>query len=286
VFLQQLVNGIILGSAYGLIAIGLTMVFGIMNVSNFAYGTIYMLGGYFMYLLSMLSGLPFFLAIAGSMIAVGVLGIAMERIVFRPVYEAPHLNSLLVSLGLLIFLENVVLVLCGPKTLSVKGPYTEVILSLFSISVTLQRVVILAASIVLISAFYIFLNFTLTGKSMMATAQNPRGASLVGISPSKVYVTTFAISSTLAAAGGALLSPIFYVYPTMGNTPLIKAFVVVVLGGMGNVHGAVIGGFIVGIAESLGAAYISSDYKSAYSLIILIVVLLTRSQGLFGKSVK
>ena len=285
-FLQQLVNGIILGSAYALISIGLTMVFGIMNISNFAYGNIYMLGGYFMYLLTMLLNLPFFLAIAGSMVTVGVLGIIMERIVFRPVYEAPHLNSLLVSLGLLIFLENAVLVLCGPKSLSVKGPYTDVIISFFSVCVTLQRVIIFAASIVIISAFYLFLNFTLTGKSMMATAQNPRGASLVGISLPKVYVTTFAISSVLAAAGGALLAPIFYVYPTMGNTPLIKAFVVVVLGGMGNVQGAVIGGFIVGIVESLGAAYISSDYKSAFSLILLIVVLLTRSQGLFSKSVK
>lgn len=284
--LQQIGNGIILGSAYGLISIGLTIVFGIMNVSNFAYGTIYMLGGYFMFLFAMVLKAPFFLAVALSIVGVGIVAVAIERTVFRPVYAAPHLNSLLVSLGLLIFMENAVQLVAGPDSLMVKGPYTDTILSIFSFSVTLQRLMIFVVSILIIMSFYLFINFTLFGKAMMATAQNARGACLVGISPKKIYMVTFAISSALAAAGGALLAPIFYVYPTMGNMPLIKAFVVVVLGGMGNVQGAIVGGFIVGIAESLGGAYISSDYKNAFPLLILIAVLLTRSQGLFGKSVK
>jgi len=284
VFLQQLINGVILGGAYALISIGMTMIFGIMNISNFAHGTLYMLGGYCIYFLSTVYGQPFFVAVAGSMFIVGLIGIAIERIVFRPVYDGPVLNDLLIALGLTFFLENGALLLWGSQTKSVRTPYTDIVVHFFSVSVTLQRLIVLAASLVLIAALYVFLNFTRFGKAVVATSQNPRGASLVGIDLTKVYMLTFAISSGLAASAGALLAPIFYVFPTMGSAPLLKAFVVVVLGGMGNVQGAIAGGFLVGIAESLGGAYISSDYKNVFSFIILISVLLIRPRGLFGKS--
>jgi branched-chain amino acid transport system permease protein len=286
VFFQQFVNGLILGGAYALISVGMTMIFGIMNISNFAHGTIYMLGGYCVYFFSMAFGAPFFLAVALSILAVGLAGIAMERIVFKPVYGGPVLNDLLISLGLAVFLENGALLLWGSTSLSVKTPYTDVIIRIFSASVTLQRIIVLVASIVLIGALYGFLNSTRFGKAIVATSQNPRGAALVGVDLSSVYMATMAISSGLAAAAGALLAPIFYVFPTMGSTPLLKAFVIVVLGGMGNVQGAVVGGFLVGIAESLGGAYISSAYKNVFAFIILIGVLLIRPQGLFGKSEK
>lgn len=285
-FFQQLVNGLILGGAYALISVGMTMIFGIMNISNFAHGTIYMLGGYCVYFFSMAFGVPFFLAVALSILAVGVAGIAMERIVFKPVYGGPVLNDLLISLGLAVFLENGALLLWGSTSLSVKTPYTDVIIRIFSASVTLQRIIVLVASIVLIGALYGFLNSTRFGKAIVATSQNPRGAALVGVDLSRVYMATMAISSGLAAAAGALLAPIFYVFPTMGSTPLLKAFVIVVLGGMGNVQGAVVGGFLVGVAESLGGAYISSAYKNVFAFIILIGVLLIRPQGLFGRSEK
>ncbi len=285
-FFQQLVNGLILGGAYALISVGMTMIFGIMNISNFAHGTIYMLGGYCVYFFSMAFGVPFFLAVALSILAVGVAGIAMERIVFKPVYGGPVLNDLLISLGLAVFLENGALLLWGSTSLNVKTPYTDVIIRIFSASVTLQRIIVLVASIVLIGALYGFLNSTRFGKAIVATSQNPRGAALVGVDLSRVYMATMAISSGLAAAAGALLAPIFYVFPTMGSTPLLKAFVIVVLGGMGNVQGAVVGGFLVGIAESLGGAYISSAYKNVFAFIILIGVLLIRPQGLFGRSEK
>ena len=285
-FFQQLVNGLILGGAYALISVGMTMIFGIMNISNFAHGTIYMLGGYCVYFFSMAFGVPFFLAVALSILAVGLAGIAMERLVFKPVYGGPVLNDLLISLGLAVFLENGALLLWGSTSLSVKTPYTDVIIRVFSASVTLQRIIVLVASIVLIGALYGFLNSTRFGKAIVATSQNPRGAALVGVDLSGVYMATMAISSGLAAAAGALLAPIFYVFPTMGSTPLLKAFVIVVLGGMGNVQGAVVGGFLVGIAESLGGAYISSAYKNVFAFIILIGVLLIRPQGLFGRSEK
>lgn len=281
-----MVNGLILGGAYALISVGMTMIFGIMNISNFAHGTIYMLGGYCVYFFSMAFGVPFFLAVALSILAVGVAGIAMERIVFKPVYGGPVLNDLLISLGLAVFLENGALLLWGSTSLSVKTPYTDVIIRIFSASVTLQRIIVLVASIVLIGALYGFLNSTRFGKAIVATSQNPRGAALVGVDLSRVYMATMAFSSGLAAAAGALLAPIFYVFPTMGSTPLLKAFVIVVLGGMGNVQGAVVGGFLVGIAESLGGAYISSAYKNVFAFIILIGVLLIRPQGLFGRSEK
>ena len=283
-FFQQLANGLIVGSAYALISVGLTMSFGIMNFANFAHGTIYMLGGYCMYFLSMSLGLPFFLSVALCMLTIGLLGVVIERVVFRPVYGGPHLRDMLISLGLLIFLENSAFLLWGSKTLNVKAPYTDAIISIFSVSLTVQRLIVLIASLILIAALYVFLNHSKMGKAIVAISQNSKGASLVGIDLTIGYMMTFAISSALAAAAGALLAPLFYVYPTMGSMPLVKAFVVVVLGGMGNVQGAVVGGFIVGIVESLGGAYISSDYKDAFPFIILIVVLLTRPQGIFGKS--
>jgi branched-chain amino acid transport system permease protein len=282
VFFQQLTNGLIIGSAYALISTGLTMSFGIMHFSNFAHGTIFMVGAYFMYFFCMFLGIPFFLSVALSMLVVGLLGVVLDRFVFRPTY-GKHLLDVLMSLGLFIFLENAVLRLVGAETLNVKTPYTDVILSLLSASVTLQRIIIFVASLVLIAALYAFLNFTRIGKGIVATAQSPRGALLVGIDSSRVYMITFALSTALAAAGGALLAPIFYVYPTMGNMPVITAFVVVVLGGMGNVHGAVVGGFIVGLVETFGGAYISSDYKNVFGFVILVAVLLMRPQGIFGR---
>ncbi len=262
------------------------MSFGIMNITNFAHGTIYMLGGYAMYLFSMVLHLPFFVSVALAMMVVGLMGIVFERIVFRPIYDGPEVNSLLISLGLLIVLENAALLLWGSETLNVAAPYNSIQFSILSVSMNLQRVIILISSMFLIGMLYIFLNFTRFGKAIVATAQNPKGASLVGIDIPKIYMSTFAISAGLAAAGGALLSPLFYVYPTMGSMPLLIAFVVVVVGGMGNVQGAVVGGFLIGIVESLGGAYISSDYKNAFAFIILIGVLLIRPQGLFGRSTR
>lgn len=283
-FIQQFINGLVLGGAYSLISVGLTMSFGIMNITNFSHGTLYMLGGYAMYFMSTVWNMPFFLSVALAVLTVGILGIVFERIVFRKVYEGPEINSLLISLGLLIFLENSALLLWGSEVVSVKAPYNNIIITLFSAKITLQRLVVLISSLSIIAMLYYFLNYTKYGKSISATAQNPKGAMLVGIDIPEIYMSTFAISAGLAAAGGALLAPLFYVYPTMGSMPLLKAFVVVVLGGMGNVQGAVVGGFLVGIVESLGGAYISSDYKNAFAFVILIGVLLIRPQGIFGRN--
>ena len=283
-FVQQLLNGLILGGAYALISIGLTMIFGIMNFTNLAHGAIYMLGGYAMYLASQVLGLPFFLAVAVAIVSVGVMGVLMERLVFRSVYKGPELNTLLISLGMMMFLENGALLLWGSQTLPVASPYGDTVYKVLGASVTLQRLMVLVASMVLIGLLYLFLNHTRQGKAVRATAQHPVGASLVGIHIPHVYMLTFGIGSALAGAGGALLAPLFYVFPTMGSMPLLKSFVVVVLGGMGNVQGAVVGGFLVGVAESLGGAYLSSDYKNAFAFIILIAVLVIRPQGLFGRS--
>jgi branched-chain amino acid transport system permease protein len=282
-FLQQLMNGIIIGGAYALISVGLTMSFGIMHISNFAHGVIYMLGGYAVYFFGMYLRLPFFVSVALSMVAVGLFGVLVERLVFRRIYQGPALNDILVSLGLLIFLQSGAEVLFGSQTLKVKTAYTESIVHLSSAICTVQRIIVLAASLILIGALHVFLKHSKVGRAVVATAQNPRGASLVGIDIPSVYMLTFAISCALAAAAGALLSPVFYVYPTMGDMPLLIAFVVVVFGGLGNVQGAVVGGFLIGIAESLGGAYISSDYKNAFAFIILIATLLVRPQGLFGR---
>jgi branched-chain amino acid transport system permease protein len=212
-----------------------------------------------------------------------LLGMFLERVVFRPVHSAPHINGLIVALGLFIALENIAFILWGGDERTLPSPYATRMVALLGISLTIQRLLVFFVSIALIFLLYLFIQKTKVGKAVRAVAQDPEVARLMGIPIYRISSMVFAVSSALAAAAGALVGPIFCVFPDMGVIPILKAFVVIVLGGMGSIPGAISGGFILGVAESLGAGYISSEYKDAFAFAALILVLMLKPSGLFGR---
>ena len=283
IFFQQVINGLVIGSIYAMVALGLTLIFGILHIGNFAHGQLYMLGAFATYWLVTLWGWNIWSSMLVAMGSMALLGIVLERVVFRPVYSAPHINGLIVALGLFIALENIALILWGGEERTLPSPYATKVITLLSISLTLQRLLVFIISILLIFILYLFIQRTKMGKAIRAVAQDPEVSRLMGIPIHRISATVFAVSSALAAAAGALVGPIFCVFPAMGVTPILKAFVVIVLGGMGSIPGAIFGGFILGIAESLGAGYLSSEYKDAFAFAALILVLMVKPSGLFGK---
>jgi branched-chain amino acid transport system permease protein len=242
-----------------------------------------MLGAFATYWLVTLWGWNIWSSMLVAMGSMALLGMVLERIVFRPVHSAPHINSLIVALGLFIALENVAFILWGGEERTLPSPYATKVVTLLSISLTLQRLLVFIISILLIFILYLFIQRTKMGKAIRAVAQDPEVSRLMGIPIHRISAAVFAVSSALAAAAGALVGPIFCVFPAMGVTPILKAFVVIVLGGMGSIPGAIFGGFILGIAESLGAGYLSSEYKDAFAFAALILVLMVKPSGLFGK---
>jgi branched-chain amino acid transport system permease protein len=281
--LQLLVNTLILGSNYALMAIGLTIVYGILGIVNLAHGEIFMVGAFVAYFL--VSGLQvnFFVALLGAMVCMAVLGIIIERGLFRKLRGGAEVNYFILSMGLLIVLQNAALLLWGTDPHSMSLPAAAQVIDLGAVMLTTQRLIIVATAVVIIIALHFFVKYTKMGMSMRGVEQNFEGATTVGISINKVASFTFALSGALAGAAGALLGSLYIVQSTMGFSPLIKAFTVVVLGGLGSIMGAIVGGLVLAAAEIFGGVYISSDYQETFSFIILIIVLSIKPSGIFGK---
>jgi len=280
-FIQQIVNGLILGGSYTLMALGLTMIYGILYIANFAHGGLYMFGAFASYFMFTLLGFGFFAAMLSSMLVTAVLGAFVERLVFRPLRNAPHENGFIAALGLFFILEGLAAIFWGHDYRTFPTVYPQII-DLAGISVSLQRLVVIGVTVCLIALLYMLIEKTTLGRTIRAVSQESRAAVLVGISVDRVSAFTFAVGSALAAAAGTLLAPVFLVYPQMGTAPIVKAFVVIILGGMGSIPGAILGGFILGIVESLGATYISSIFMDLYAFIILIIILMFKPRGLMG----
>lgn len=282
-FIQQVVNGIVLGSTYGLMAIGLTIIFGILNIINLAHGEIYMLGAFVAFFLVTLWEVNFFIALLVAGLSMAVLGVVVERLVFRPLQDKEEINYFIVSIGLLIFLENMALLLWGTDPRSMGLTYASKTVKLGEVIITLQRFYTVAIAVLIIFGLHFFIKHSRMGKAMRAMEQDREAALTVGISINEVSTFTFALGSALAGVAGALMGSMFIVNPMMGFSPLLKAFVIVIFGGLGSVLGAIVGGLILGLTEVLGGAYISSIYQDAFAFIILIVVLSIKPTGLFGK---
>jgi branched-chain amino acid transport system permease protein len=280
---QQILNGITLGANYALIALGLTMIFGILGILNLAHGQMYMLGAFVCYFLVKLYQVDFFISMAISMMAVGCLGVITEKTVIRPLRGQPDENFLILTVGLIMVIENLALFFWGTNPRSLDLQYAKVSYEAFGIVITLQRIIVLGVVVVLFSALYWFIKKTKWGKAIRAVAQEKEGAAAVGISVDRISAMTFGIGSALAAAAGSLTGSIYVVYPSMGFMPLLKSLVVVIFGGLGSAVGAIIAGVILGLAETLGQVYISSEYKDAIAFAILIVILSFRPSGLFGR---
>ncbi|GHU47126.1 branched-chain amino acid ABC transporter permease [Spirochaetia bacterium] len=291
ILVQQLINGISLGSIYALIALGYTMVYGIVLLINFAHGDILMVGAYAGYFVLMRFGVsPLSLAAAFlfAMILCGCLGVFIERFAYKPLRSAPRLNSLITAIAVSLILQNGARVLpfIGPNPKQFPQPAVHMVpIGIVSIS-NIQLIVILTSAVLMVILNYI-INYTKRGKAMRAVSFDLQASSLMGISVNGTISFTFALGSVLAAAGGILFACAYpQVAPTMGTMPGLKAFVAAVLGGIGSVPGAMLGGFILGIAETLTKGFISSQYADAISFSILIVILLVKPTGILGKKTR
>jgi branched-chain amino acid transport system permease protein len=283
-FLQHVLNGLLLGGTYALLGIGLTLIFGLMSVVNFAHGEFYTLGAYMTYAALAVAGLPFVAAVLVA-IAVGMLlGGLAERVLLRPLGGASMDTVMLVMIGLWITMQNSELLAWGGVAKAIEHPFPTEPVGIGPVSVAPLRLLALGAVLLLILGSHLLINRTRVGTAMRATFQDRETAALMGIDVPRIHTLTFAFGSGLAAAAGALLGSVFLVYPSMGDLASLKAFCVVILGGLGNVTGALLGGLILGLAEEFGAGYISSGYRDAVGFIIIIVVLVVRPSGLFARA--
>ena len=282
VFLQQILNGLVLGGGYALMALGLTMIFGILEVINFAHGELYMIGAFLTLYFTTFLGVPFLLAIPISMVGAALLGLAIQKVVFRPIIGKPMINGMLVSFGLSVFLMNLSILLFKADPRNLESGYGHVNIHFLGLQITLERLLAIIVPIILVVLLYLVIQRTNIGRAMRATAEDREAAQAVGVNIARIHSLTFAIGCALAASAGSITGSIFFVSPIMGWTPTIKSFVVVILGGFGNVTGAILASLILGIAESLGGGYISYAYKDAYAFVILLLVLLLKPEGLLG----
>lgn len=284
-FFQQILNGLTLGSVYGLVALGLTLVYGILHVPNFSHGALYMVGAYASLTLMTSLGLNYWVAMLGAGVVVAILSVLSERLVFHPLRDAPPIHDKIAAIGILLFLEAGIQAMYGADFVRMPSPFTGVV-EFAGLTMSSQRLLIVFGAFVLMIALHLFLKKTTTGSTIIAMAQNREGAFLMGIDANKVSMMTFAIAGMLAAVAATLYAPINLVYPAMGHLVIMKAFVIIVLGGMGSIPGAIIGGMIIGFAESFGAFYISTNYQDILSFALLVVILSIRPEGLFTKGVR
>ena len=281
-FLQQILNGLAIGSVYTLVALGLTVVFGILGIAHFAHGSLAMFGGYLTFVFSTSMGLSFFASIAMAMPVGAVMGMLIERLAYRPVRDAPHINAFIIALGLTMMLEGGNLLLFGADQVIIQTPYQKVF-DFGGIFVAQLRMVVIVTAITLVAVVTLLLLKTKTGKSVRAVAQNRLAAVLMGVNVNFVSSVVFAISSALGVAAGALIGALLALAPGVGESFAVKGFAVLILGGLGSLPGAILGGLVLGVSESLAAGFLSSAYKDVISFLIMILVLLVMPQGLMGK---
>ena len=281
--LQHGLNALMLGGTYALLGIGLTLIFGIMKVVNFTHGELYAFGAYMMYALVMLTGVTFFVALPLA-IALGVLlGAALELLLLARLRGADIDTTMLVMIGAWIALQAAEQLTWTGVAKSISNPFPAAPLVVGPVSVAWNRVFVLVVALALIGTTYLIINRTKLGRAMRATFQDRDTAALMGVQIGTIHTATFALGSGLAAAAGALLGPVFVAYPSMGDLAAAKAFAIVILGGMGSIPGATIGGFILALVEELGAGYVSSGYRDAMGFALIIIILLFRPTGLFAR---
>jgi branched-chain amino acid transport system permease protein len=284
------INGLITGVFYALMAVGLALIFGVLKVVNFAHGEFYMIGAYVYVVLANLLGISVWLALPGALLAGAMLGWATERTLMRPLYSGykswnnfKDEYAIIVTFGLSLLLINLVDKGIGPYPFRGVPVIDIQRIEIGPIMLSGHRLVAFLLSVVVLIGTAWFLRYSYWGRLVQAVAQNRLGASLAGINTAKASAIVFAMSGALAAFAGALLSPIINASPEVGIFPAVKSYVIVVLGGMGSVPGAIIGALGLGVLESLAAVYISFDHRDTYGLVILILVLLLRPQGLLGE---
>ncbi|MCK9274347.1 MAG: branched-chain amino acid ABC transporter permease [Syntrophales bacterium] len=288
VFLQTLANGVMASLTLALIAIGLCLIFGILSIINFAHGEFYMLGGFgvwwFLEAHPIFAGMPalvgYIIAILISMVVVAVIGMIVEKWIFRPVRE-PHETVMIVSLGVMLFLQAAALVAFGPVDKSVSSPFAGLV-QLGTVSFSNERLAAIIGCIIFIAILYVIIDRTRMGKAMRAVAMDSEAAEVQGIKTGMIFSVAMGVSCAIAAAGGALVGPIYYINPYMAVEPIMKAFAAVILGGLGSLPGAVAGAFIIGLTETFVSTYVGAHFALIVVFLIMIGVLIVKPTGLFG----
>jgi len=288
-FIAQLLNGLSLGSIYALIALGYTMVYGIIQLINFAHGEVMMIGAYAGFFAVSVLKLNFFVALLIAMAVSALLGIIIERVAYKPLRNSTRLAALITAIGVSLLLQNGGLVVFGTDYVSFPQAIQKVTYKFLNgnVTITSHQILIFVITIVLMIVLQLFVQKTKTGKAMRAVSFDKDAALLMGINADSTISITFAIGSALAAVAGVLLGMYYQtIHPTMGTMPGLKAFVAAVLGGIGEIPGAMAGGFLLGIAEALVSGYWSTNYRDVVVFGLLILILIVRPTGLFGKDTR
>ncbi len=283
--IQHCLNGLIIGGAYALIGVGMTMILGIMRVINFAHGEFYMLGAYVCYSLVTLLGINFFLAFPIAILCMALVGCTVEQVVLRPLRGRELNTNMMAMIGVSIAFSNLALLIWGAVPQAIPQPFPGGAINILGLSFTPFRLFICATAMIIIVGVHLFIQRTMQGKSMRATFQDMEMASMLGVRVNRVFPLTFGLGAAMAAVSGILLGILFSLKPTMGEFAVSRAFAVVILGGMGSFPGAIAGGLILGLSENLAAAYISSGFKDAIAFMLIVFILVFKPTGLIAVNV-
>jgi branched-chain amino acid transport system permease protein len=282
VILQGIASGLLIGGVYALVAIGLTLVYGVLNIINFAHGALLVVGMYASYFLFTYVGIDPYLSTLVVIPLLFIIGALSQKIVINPLMDAPPHICVFVTIGLGYFLENFLSFAWSPEYRNIQVSYAQSIISIHDVTISVTRLATFGFAILLTLVLYLFLKKTDTGKAIRACAQEKEAAVLMGIDTKRIFVITYGIGAACAGAAGAFILPFFYLGPYVGHTFLLTAFIVVVFGSMGNFGGAFLAGLIIGLGESMGEVILPSAMKEVVSLSIFIIVLFFRPSGLMG----
>lgn len=284
VILQQGINGVVVGSLYVLVALGLTLIYGVLVQINFAHADIVTLGAFTAYFVTHLFGGNYFAGIAAALIVGGVLGWLVNAVIFAPLRErGSELLPLIATIGVSITLQNAMLVLLGPIPYAFDTPYSNNVIRFSGIFLTVQSALIIVMSTIAIGLLYIFMKFTFLGKALRAVSQDRETAALMGINPNQLIMLTFVIASALAGVSGAMLGPVLVLTPFAGTSVIVKAFAIVIIGGFGNVEGTIIAGLIVGLIESYTTQFLDPGLIDIVVFALLLLTLAVRPTGLIAE---
>jgi branched-chain amino acid transport system permease protein len=282
--LQILIAGLAMGGVYALVALGYTLIWNAVSVVNFAQGDLVMVGAFIAVgTLATQFGLPLWLGLVLTLAAMAALGFAMAWLIYHPLRNAPQISAIVATLGLSMLLENLAILLWGPEPLSFTGPFGNATIHIAGAQIYLQYILILGVLLALMLGQDSLFRRTSLGRAMRATAQDPEAARLMGIRTSRIIALIFAYAALLAGLAGWLVAPLFYVSSDMGVNLSLRAFAATILGGFGSIPGALIGGLLLGVIESAGSFYVSSEYIDVIAFGVLFVMLVFRPQGLFGE---
>lgn len=282
-FLQQLINGIMLGSTYSLVAIGYTLIFGVLNLLHFAHGEVFMLGAFIGLQIVLGLKVGIFGAMVGAMAATALVGFLIERVAFRPIKKEYFLAPLIATIGITIILQEMANKVFGSEPVGFPQAVEIRNFQVGPIGINTLQILILSVSILLMVVLHLFVSRTRLGRGMRATAENATTARLLGVKINRIIVLTFMIASALAGAAGVLVGMAYnYISPYMGAQMAGKGFAIMLLGGLGNITGAMLGGLILGVAEILSVGYLTSSYRDAFAFGVMILILIFKPSGLFG----